>query len=78
MKQSPFRPRLVLPSLLRTGELAGVLAVSDTPKPEARATVRALKEMGFKVVLLTGDNRQTASAIAQEVPMLSPSLSDRH
>lgn len=49
------------------GELAGVLAVSDTPKPEARATVRALKEMGFKVVLLTGDNRQTASAIAQEV-----------
>ncbi|CAN7993626.1 unnamed protein product [Ixodes hexagonus] len=49
------------------GELAGVLAVSDTLKPEASATVRALKEMGFKVVLLTGDNQQTASAIAQEV-----------
>ncbi|KAL3182223.1 hypothetical protein MRX96_007426 [Rhipicephalus microplus] len=49
------------------GVLAGILAVSDTPKPESKATVSKLKEMGFKVVLLTGDNAQTASAIAEQV-----------
>lgn len=49
------------------GVLAGILAVSDTLKPESKATVSELKEMGFKVVLLTGDNKQTASAIAQQV-----------
>lgn len=49
------------------GVLSGVLAVSDTLKPDSKATVSALKDMGFKVVLLTGDNKQTASAIAQQV-----------
>ncbi|XP_037291835.2 copper-transporting ATPase 2 isoform X3 [Rhipicephalus microplus] len=49
------------------GVLAGILAVSDTLKPESKATVSKLKEMGFKVVLLTGDNAQTASAIAEQV-----------
>lgn len=49
------------------GVLTGVLAVSDTLKPDSKATVSALKDMGFKVVLLTGDNKQTASAIAQQV-----------
>lgn len=49
------------------GVLTGVLAVSDTVKPESKATVKELKGMGFKVVLLTGDNTQTASAIAHQV-----------
>lgn len=49
------------------GVLAGILAVSDTLKPESKATVNELKAMGFKVVLLTGDNKQTASAIAHQV-----------
>jgi len=46
--------------------LAGVIAVADTLKEHAAETVRALKSMGIEVLMLTGDNRRTAEAIARE------------
>jgi len=46
--------------------VAGLIAVADTLKPGAKAAVKALHEMGAQVVMLTGDNRRTAEAIAQE------------
>ena len=49
------------------GEVKGVIAVADTPKPEAAATVAALGEQGLEVVMLTGDNRQTADSIARQI-----------
>ena len=49
------------------GEVKGVIAVADTPKPEAAATVAALRRQGLEVVMLTGDNRQTAEAIARQL-----------
>ena len=48
------------------GELAGLLAVADPLKSTAREAVARLKEMGLDVVLLTGDNRRTAEAVARE------------
>ncbi len=45
-------------------ELAGVLAVADSMKPEAPAAVTALRRMGLRVLMLTGDKRATAQAIA--------------
>ncbi len=47
--------------------IAGVLAVSDEEKKEARTAVKYLEEMGIKPVMLTGDNQKTASAIASRV-----------
>ncbi len=49
------------------GVVAGVLAVADTLKPGAAEVVRALQGMGVEVVLLTGDNRVTGAAIAEQV-----------
>jgi Cu+-exporting ATPase len=49
------------------GEPAGLVAVADTLKPESTAAIRALHEMGIEVVMLTGDNRRTADAVAREV-----------
>ena len=40
---------------------------SDAVKPSSVAAVRALQRLGMEVVMLTGDNRQTAEAIAREV-----------
>ncbi|MCL4395514.1 MAG: cadmium-translocating P-type ATPase [Chloroflexi bacterium] len=49
------------------GQPAGVIAVADTLKPNSRAAVDALKRLGVKVYMLTGDNPRTAAAIASQV-----------
>jgi len=48
------------------GQALGIVAVADVLKPEAPATVRALQALGLDVVMLTGDARVTAEAIARE------------
>ena len=49
------------------GRLAGVIAVADTLKPEAKEAVAELKDQRVEVIMLTGDNRRTAEAIAREL-----------
>jgi P-type Cu+ transporter len=45
----------------------GVLVVADVVKPTSAAAVRSLRALGLRPVLLTGDNRRAAAAIAREV-----------
>ncbi|MFB3132346.1 MAG: heavy metal translocating P-type ATPase, partial [Rhodothermales bacterium] len=49
------------------GRLIGLVALADTLKDDARATVATLKAQGRRPVLLTGDNERTAQAIARAV-----------
>lgn len=49
------------------GEIQGIMGIADAVKPSSVAAVRALQRLGMEVVMLTGDNRQTAQAIAREV-----------
>jgi Cu+-exporting ATPase len=49
------------------GKLAGLIAVADTLKPESGDAISELHKQNLKVVMLTGDNIQTAKAIASEV-----------
>jgi Cu+-exporting ATPase len=46
---------------------AGILAIADAVKPDSRQAIQGLLEMGIEVVMLTGDNRQTAQAVAESV-----------
>ncbi len=48
------------------GEVMGMIAVSDTIRPDSREAVAGLKSMGINVVMLTGDNRLTAESIGRE------------
>lgn len=47
--------------------LIGIIAVADTVKKESRQAISALKKMGVRVIMLTGDNKRTANAVAREV-----------
>ena len=49
------------------GRLAGLAGVADRVKPTARAAVESLKKEGLKIVMLTGDSRATAEAVARQL-----------
>jgi Cu2+-exporting ATPase len=44
----------------------GLIAVADVPKPDSRKAVEELKNMGLRVVMLTGDNERTAKAVGAQ------------
>ncbi|GAG98178.1 unnamed protein product, partial [marine sediment metagenome] len=49
------------------GRVAGIIAVADQIKDNAPKAVKRLREMGLRVVMITGDNKRTAEAIAKQV-----------
>jgi Cu+-exporting ATPase len=48
-------------------KVAGLLGIADPIKPTSAAAIRALRDEGIKVIMLTGDNRTTAEAVARAV-----------
>ncbi len=51
--------------LVSTDSIKGLIAVSDRIRPESEKAVSDLKQMGIKIIMLTGDNEKTASSIAK-------------
>lgn len=49
------------------GKLAGLIAVADQIKPSAKRTIVRLQQLGIETTMITGDNRQTAAAVAKEL-----------
>jgi Cu+-exporting ATPase len=48
-------------------KLAGIIAMADTAKEDAKEAIDSLKQMGIEVIMLTGDNERTAQAIASKL-----------
>ncbi|OAB45349.1 heavy metal translocating P-type ATPase [Paenibacillus glacialis] len=53
------------------GKYAGIVAVADTIKETSREAVNRLQDMGIEVIMITGDNRRTAKAIAEQAGILT-------
>jgi Cd2+/Zn2+-exporting ATPase/Cu+-exporting ATPase len=51
----------------RDGLILGVIAVSDTVRPESQGAIEALGEMGIRTILLTGDSRAVAEAVGRQL-----------
>jgi Zn2+/Cd2+-exporting ATPase len=54
--------------VVQDGRMLGILGLADTPRPEAKAALVHLKQIGVKrIVMLTGDNRRAAQLVAEAV-----------
>jgi Cu+-exporting ATPase len=49
------------------GQMAGIISIADAIKNDSKAAIQRLHDLGLKVVLLTGDNEATATAVARQV-----------
>lgn len=54
-------------AIARNQHIQGLLALADTLKPSAKPAIHTLKNLGLKIIMLTGDNAASAQAIAQEL-----------
>jgi Ca2+-transporting ATPase len=52
----------------------GLIAMMDPPRQEVKSAVQACKEAGIRTVMITGDHKDTAVAIAKELGIMTPSL----
>ncbi len=53
--------------ILANGESIGVIALADIIRPESKEAISMMKKMGIKSIMLTGDNKQVAKWVAEEV-----------
>ncbi|MCI0693921.1 cadmium-translocating P-type ATPase [candidate division KSB1 bacterium] len=55
--------------VLMNGELKGAIALADIIRPESKPAIARLKEMGIRCMMLTGDNKQVAQWVAEELQL---------
>lgn len=71
-KEEGFPPEGKLEAFLDEGALLGLLVFSDTIRPEVHQAIADIKSAGARVLMLTGDNPETALSIAREVGIAGP------
>jgi P-type E1-E2 ATPase len=52
------------------GTFLGVICIRDPPRPEVKAAIEDCKTAGIRVIMITGDSKETAVAIAKELDII--------
>ena len=72
----PFGAKAPAASLWEQGLiLTGLIGMLDPPRPEVAAAIRAARLGGIRTIMVTGDHKKTAAAIADKIGLLTPSAS---
>ncbi len=58
----------------RDGVFLGLVGMIDPPRPEVREAIRRARQAGIKTIMITGDHKRTAMAIASDLHMFTPGL----
>lgn len=72
MPDTSFPPEHELPQIFTHAELLGFIIFSDVLRPEAKEAVRTIQDAGARVLMLTGDNPETALFVARETGIAGP------
>jgi len=54
------------------GTFLGVICIRDPPRPEVKAAIEDCKTAGIRVIMITGDSKETAVSIAKELEIIDP------
>jgi Cu+-exporting ATPase len=65
--QGGARPRNISGEMSTKGTIIGVIGVADAVKEDSAIAIKLLNSLGYKTIMLTGDNERTANAIAKQV-----------
>lgn len=55
----------------------GVVCIRDPPRPEVKSAIEDCKTAGIRVIMITGDSKETAIAIAKELEIIEPNSDTR-
>jgi len=54
------------------GTFLGIVCIRDPPRPEVKVAIEDCKTAGIRVIMITGDSKETAVAIAKELNIITP------
>ncbi|MEK9194334.1 MAG: HAD-IC family P-type ATPase [Patescibacteria group bacterium] len=72
LNEVPFQTEELTHDLVDNLTLVGVLGIADPPRPEVKDAIQKAKGAGIKVIMKTGDHKNTAVAIAREIGLIDP------
>jgi len=77
-KKVPLKTNELNESLVKDLIFAGIVGMKDSPRPEAKEAIAKAKEAGIRVIMKTGDHKETALVIAKEIGLIEEKAENKY